>query len=300
MALKYALILGLLCLSLTSPPANAQERAVLRGSEVIIVFDGVLEDWAKTILRAYDDMRANVEGTLGWRLKSQPTLFLVASPEDFRQMSGSPFISAFAVPQRQMIVMLAPRPFPSAYVWKETLEHELCHLVLHDHIRSDLLPRWFDEGVCQWVSGSLGEILAGGWESSYPAAELLNRSIPLSRLVDTFPADRGALLLAYRESREFVEYLVTRYQRQGLLTLLNRLREGESLEYAVQSSLALPLHAIESQWREQRGKGSIWLVWFSRNLYEILFFLSALLAVGAFVRLWLKKRRYPDEDDPLE
>jgi hypothetical protein len=300
MALKYAFILILLCLSLTSLPANAQERAVLRGSEVIIVYDGVLEDWAKAILRAYGDMQANVQGTLGWRLKSQPTLFLVAGQEEFRQMSGSPFISAFAVPQRQMIVMLAPRPFPSAYVWKETLEHELCHLVLHDHIRSDLLPRWLDEGVCQWVSGSLGEILAGGWESSFPTSELLNSSIPLSRLADSFPVDREALLLAYRESREFVEYLVTRYQREGLLTLLNRLREGELLEYAVQSSLALPLHAIESQWREQRGKRSIWLVWLSRNLYEILFFLCALLAVGAFVRLWLKKRRYADEEAPWE
>jgi hypothetical protein len=197
-----------------------------------------------------------------------------------------------------MIVMLAPQPLPSPYVWRETLEHELCHLVLHDYIRPDLLPKWLDEGVCQWVSGSLGEVLAGGWESTFPAAELSNRSIPLRRLTDGFPADQRSMLLAYRESREFVEYLVTRYQKLGLLSILNRLREGDLLEYAVQSSLAVPLHEIESEWRAQQSTRSVWLIWLSRNLYEILFFLCALLAVGAFVKLLIKKRSYTDEDAP--
>jgi hypothetical protein len=40
-----------------------------------------------------------------------------------------------------------------------TLKHELCHLFLHYLIGGGELPRWFNEGIAQWTSGGIAELM---------------------------------------------------------------------------------------------------------------------------------------------
>lgn len=272
-------------------------RAGESNEELVVVGEKRLDIQAGRLREIYPAIRENVETTLGWKLRTPPTVFLVADRELFEKMSGSPLISALAIPSQHSIVIYISFGAPEPYLLHETFEHELCHLVLHDHIKDKLLPKWLDEGICQWLSGSLGEIMVG----NAAVAGQINpsrRPIPLQQLTVSFPRDRDLLTQAYVESRLFVEYLVTEFGREPLFNVLQYLKDGLPIDQAVSKAFPKSLANLEEEWLEELGSRSRWLLWVSQHLYEVLFFLGALLTVLAFVRLMVRMKRYdPDEED---
>ena len=268
-----------------------------RSEELVIAGEESLGIHARHLRQIYPEIKANVESTLGWKFLSPPTVLLVAEQETFEKMTGNPLISAFAIPSQHSIVIHLSPATSEPYLLHEIFEHELCHLLLHDHIRSMLLPKWLDEGICQWVSGSLGEILVGKGDAA-GVINLARRPIPLQQLAVSFPKDKDSLIQAYAERRLFVEYLVARYGQESLLKVLQHLHEGWSIEHAISAATSKSLQDLEAEWLEELRSKKMWLVWVGQNLYELLFLLAAILTIVAFVRLVIRKKRYdPDEED---
>jgi hypothetical protein len=253
----------------------------------------------RQLQKVYPEIRNQLETALGWKLLSQPKLMLITDREAFEKMTGNPTISAFAVPPQHLIVIYLSSESSKPYILNATFKHELCHLLLHDHIRAVRLPRWLNEGVCQWVSGSLGEILMGGGVVAR-GMDIARHPIPLQHLRERFPQDQGSLLLAYEESRRFVEYLTAHYGKQSLLGILQHLKQGDDINRAVFATISKSLEDLQQEWLEDIQKGTAWLIWASQHLYEILFFIAALLTVLAFARLAIKKRDYSAEYEDEE
>ena len=273
--------------------AVAAEHIELRNDDLTVVSEPPLETIARHVMEIYPTLRDDLEATLGWKLKSKPVVRLVASKEIFEKMAGNPHFSAFAVPSEELIVVHVSPSIPLT----ETLRHELCHLFLHGYIRDSRLPKWLDEGVCQWVSGSLGEILlAGGFPDAGVA--LARRPIPLRLLAYSFPQDKDALALAYEESRRFVEYLISSYGKQDLLLILKHLAEGDEINQALSKTLSKPLETVEDEWLESVRSSGVWLIWVSWHLYDILFFCAAVLTIVAFILVIVhRRRRYAELED---
>lgn len=276
---------------------NGSIRAEDSKDQLIIVGEKHLEIQASLLRQIYPEVRASIENALGWRLLSTPRVLLVSDKEIFEKMSGNPLVSAFAVPARHSIVIYLPSAASEPYLLRETFEHELCHLLLHDHIRETLLPKWLDEGICQWISGSFGEILVGrGFAPS--DINLSRRPLGLQQLTMSFPKDKDSLIQAYVESRLFVDFLVARYGKDPLLRILQHMKEGEPIDQAVYAVLSQSLESLQEEWLEELRGRSAWLLWVSQYLYEILFFLGALLTVLAYIRVMFRKKGYdPDEED---
>jgi len=57
---------------------------------------------------------------------------------------------------------------------------------------------------------------------------------------------------------------------------------------------------LQQEWLEDIHKGNAWLIWATQHLYEIVFFIGALLTVLAFVRLAIRKRDYSAEHEDEE
>jgi len=296
--INWAAILGILATLFLLPHhgAGATDHLVLENDGLAVIFEEATKTTAGHVVEIYPKIREDLEDLLGWKLRSRPVVRLVANRDTFAQMSGSPHFSAFAVPQRSLMVMFVAPAAAGSLTLSETLKHELCHLLLHDYIQDSLLPKWLDEGVCQWVSGSLGEILSGG---GFPDTEiaLAARPIPLRRLTYSFPRDRDLLFLAYEESRRFVEYLTATYGRQGLLAILKHLREGEYIDRAISGALSRSFEALEREWLDSVRRQYVWLIWASRHLYDILFVIAAILTVVAFISLVIRRKRYREEED---
>lgn len=278
-------------------PAHAQNYLVFRSKEFEIACQKSSHTEEEEIRKIYGQVKGDIEQILGWKLLSRPLIILISDKKTFEKMSGSKFTAAFAVPQKHLIVIAISPLYSKSYLLKEVFKHELCHLFLHDHIQDNLLPRWLDEGICQWVSGTMGELLVNGGQIRINRIDLSRHIIPLSQLTYSFPREKNLLYLAYAESLRFVTFIDKRYGKEKLVAVLHSLEKGEKIDAAFSIALSESLDEVEEKWQEQLKKKNVWLVWASQYMYELLFSIGALLTVAGFIRLMIKKRRYAEEHD---
>jgi hypothetical protein len=292
-------IIFLLFLFLTIFPQSpsAKDLDLIQTDEVTILFEKGLRIAAEDTANIYPMLKAELEKTLNWKLDFRPTILLTNSRRKFEELTGNSLVVAYAIPRKNLIVVdyskTTTRPFSLGTI----LKHELCHLLLHHHIREVHLPRWLDEGISQWVSDGIAEIIINRKRSTLNTAVLSKRLIRLERLSVSFPRDEKSLLLAYEESKSVVEYIGNEFGRDGILNLLQHMRDGYEIDVAIQQSLSVRFDELERKWHSHLRKKITWFTYLATNLYTILFFLAALITVFGFVRVVIKKRRY-GEDEP--
>jgi hypothetical protein len=172
--------------------------------------------------------------------------------------------------------------------------------LLHHHIKKDILPRWLDEGICQWASDGLADILMDTKRTRLSAAILSGSYFDLIKLAHRFPRDKNGLILAYEQSKSVVEYMSHQYGPQGIRDLLGLLRQGVDIESAFESRFAISFETFEAQWRNHLKASINWFTYLSIHLYEILFVSAALLTILGFIRRLRRKRAYENGDEEIE
>lgn len=274
---------------------SAMDPSVLESQELTVVYDGGLEQSARYAQRMYADSKQQLQTLFQWPVSFRPTLVLINDHHQFRQMAGHPLVVAYALPSENVMVIDHTRMTTKPFNLQATIKHELCHLVLHHHIKGERLPRWLDEGVCQWASDGLADIILDRRRELLPAAILSGRYLDLANLMHRFPREKNGLILAYEQSKSIVDYMSRTYGQQGVLDLLELLRQGNELELAVERRFAMTFDQFEARWREHLKKNINWFTYLSIHLYEILFVSAALLTILAFIRRALRKKAYADQ-----
>jgi hypothetical protein len=282
---------------LISTCLHAGDLRILDGRDLRVIYEGRHDSSAHEVARIYPFVKARLERVFGWDAPSKPSVIVIMNAARFQRMAENPFCVAFAVPHKNLMVIHYSRVNTRPFSMENTLKHELCHLLLHHHIRKGLLPRWLDEGVCQWVSDGIGEILIDQKTSLLNKAAFRGRFVPLYELKDAFPRHRELMMLAYEESRSFVNHVIARYGKEGLLRVLGSLKEGNTIETAFLKSLSIPLEKLEKDWHQSLRKKVTWFTYLSYHLYEILFALMAFITIAAFIKMILKKRGYLKKEE---
>lgn len=280
--------------------SQAETYQALKSQDVVIHFPVSLKAGAQDVSKAYPMIKNELEALFGWPLRFKPTIVLVDERNRFQQIAGDDRIEAFARPHDRVIVIdysrLAARPLRMI----TTLKHELVHLLLHDQIVYITLPKWLNEGIAQWASGGVAEILVTARKSLIGDALRAGRLPTLRELENRFPTDRKGFSLAYEQSLSIVNYIEKNYGRQSVIDLLGHLKNGTSIDQAVFDSLAVSLPDLENAWRSRLRRQESWLTFLSIHMYEFLFLLGAVLTVTGFLRYWIRKKNYrddPEEDD---
>jgi hypothetical protein len=273
----------------------------LRRNGLVVLHTPSLEAAAMEAAGIYPSVKKSLEESLRWRIDFQPTLILINDRHSFVRMAGSDLFVAYAVPERLLMVIDYSKMTTHPFSIEVTMKHELCHLFLHHHIDRKNLPKWLDEGVAQWVSGGLSEIIAPRKGNALKRARWTRSYIAWGALHDRFPREREPLILAYEQSESIVAYIVAHFGLDGLIELLHHLQRGDGLDEAVSEALLMSTDQLESAWQRDLGRGLALFSIMISYLYEILFFLAALLAVVGFVRYLIKKKAYeePDSEPPL-
>ncbi len=275
-------------------PLHAEQVGIIETDEVVVLFEKPLKVVAKDTVDMYPQLKTELEKVFNWELIFKPTVVLTNDRERFQEMIGNGPIVAYAIPQKDLIVIDYSRMSMYPFSLGAILKHELCHLLLHNQIRRAKLPRWLDEGVSQWASDGIAEIIMSRKGSVLDTAILSQTLIRMERLSESFPADEKSLLLAYEESKSFVEYISQEFGRIGILKILEKLQEGHDIDVAILQSLSVPFNELEIRWHSHLRKRITWFTYLANNLYGILFFLAALITIAGFFRLAIKKRRYED------
>jgi hypothetical protein len=272
----------------------------LQNDDILVVYEPALKAAAGDVLRIYPHLIKDLEAFLGWGLDARPQVVLVKTNQTFQELARSNLIVAFAVPDKDLIVIDYSKMSIQPFNLGITLKHELCHLLLHEHINKGNLPKWLDEGVCQWASDGIGEILIDQSWSGLDAAILSGQTLRLGRLEKRFPRSRASLMLAYEQSKSVVVFMDREYGRQAILNLLGDLKNGQAFEAALYQNLSLSTDQLESEWLNHMERTPPWLVFLANNIYGILFFWAAVLSMIGFVRLLLRKKAYAKLEDDEE
>jgi hypothetical protein len=284
-----------LCVLLVSS-AEAGELQSLQTGNVEVFFDASLEPAAKEVLHLYPVVREELESLFARQLHSKPSVLLIKTRLDFLKIAGDSLIVAFAAPQKNLIVIDNSKMVEHPFSLATTLKHELAHLLLHQYIRADIFPRWLDEGLCQWASDGIGEVIRDPKSSLLNRAAFSGKFIRLRELQQNFPPDKKSRLLAYEESKNFVTYLSGRFGREIIFKVLHHMESGLTAEAAIQTASLIPFEVLEKEWRHSLRKKMTWFALLSYYLYEILFALMALITIYAFIRRRIKKKLYWDDE----
>ena len=294
-------LLTILVFGLTVPPLLlAAEPSVLETPQLVVVYDQGLKQAAQQVLAAYPSIKQTLESIFQWRVNFRPSLVLINNQKKFRQLAGHELVVAYALPLKKAVVIDYSKMNTSPFTLQRIVQHELCHLMLHHHINEDNLPRWLDEGICQWASDGLADILMDTKRTRLPAAILSGNYFDLVKLAHRFPRDKNGLMLAYEQSKSVVEYMIRQYGPQGMRNFLGLLRQEGDIEFAFENAFAISFEKFEDQWRNHLKADINWFTYLSIHLYEILFVSAALLTILGFIRRLHRKRVYERDDEEME
>jgi len=296
---RKELLLIVIFLVLFKPYLYADQTGIIQSDDIVIVFDEPLRFVANEAINIFPMIKTDLESSLNWTLDFKPTVVLTNNRERFEEVTGSSVVVAYAVPQRNLMVIDYTKMNTAPFSLGTIMKHELCHLLLHSRVKNGRLPRWLDEGISQLASDGIAEILMSGRGSILDKAVLANKLLGMRGLSQRFPRDRESLLLAYEESKSFVEFIYHEFGQGGIQDLLGNLQEGNEIDEAVLNSFSVPFVELEKRWQIHLRKKITWFTYLANNLYTVLFFAAALITIAGFVRLMMKKRKY-GEDEPAQ
>jgi hypothetical protein len=288
------ILISLLMLTNISVAAEVKEYHT---AEITVRYEAPLKSAAQRIASEYSKNRNEVEAKLGWRLKGKPLVVLTGDSSAVQKIARNELVTAFAMPEKNLIVIDYSKMDRTPFDLRDTFRHELTHLLLHQNIESPVLPKWLDEGVAQWASGGMADIMRAGEKALLQKALLSNRMIPLGEMSSTFPDSPAMLMLAYEESKSFVEFIVHRCGEEKLRLVLRDLADRKTVEQAFYENCGVRLEMLEQLWKKSLHKDYTWISYAADNIYWLLFFFAALVTIAAW---WIAKRRrknYRDEED---
>ena len=281
-------------------PAAADHMMVLEEAKARIIFEPGVNQGAEEVAKIFPEIKERTESLFKWRYSLRASIVLINNRERFLQYADHPITVAFADPANNTVVLDFSTTSSKPFSLETTLAHEFCHLLLHRHLPD--IPRWLDEGLCQWASGGLDEIMFDRGRSVLNQAAITGRFLDFGRLENRFPRAENTRVLAYEQSKNFVTYLDRRFGTEKLRAVLEEMKNGTTVYEAAAKIYGTPFEALEKDWMESLRSDWTWLTYLSTHFDIFLFVGGALITVVGFFKFLRRKRRYRDEywDDDEE
>ncbi len=132
---------------------------------------------------------------------------------------------------------------------KSTEAHELTH-VLVGHLTFSCLgfiPQWLNEGLAAYGEGGRAD-----YQAALDQAVAGNKLISLRSLIGNFP-DTSQVSLAYGEFYSVVNFMLKTSGRDKMTALLLDLRDGQTIDQALQAVYRFETIGLEDAWRASIG-----------------------------------------------
>ena len=280
-----------------SIPAHAVEFEIIKTHDVTIKYEKGLSGVSNEIGSLIPSLKEETEKRIGLPINFSFDIIIYRDRKTFRRLVNRDMIAAFAIPGQDLIVLDYSQFRHDPLTLKLIVMHEMCHLLLHKNIAENNLPRWFDEGLSQWVSSGINEIVYPRSTDVLKMAFISGTLLPFSTISEALPPDTADLILSYEQGRSMVDYIEQRYGMDSIKGIISRLSSGAGFHDAVNDELGADFTEIEKKWRRDKGKQQYtWFAYISDHIYLILFFISAFLTIYGFIRLRKRMRDYQDEE----
>jgi hypothetical protein len=209
-----------------SIPAHAVEFEIIKTHEVTIQYEKGLSGVSNEIVRLIPSLKEEIQKRTGLPIHFSFKIMMYRHRETFRSLVSNEMIAAFAIPGQDLIVLDYSQFRYDSLTLKQIIMHEMCHLLLHKNIPGNNLPRWFDEGVSQWVSGGINEIVYPRSRDVLKRAFISGTLLPFSTISEALPSDPVNLILSYEQGRSMVDYIEQTYGIDSIKGIVLRLSRG--------------------------------------------------------------------------
>tara|TARA_B100000674_G_scaffold243583_1_gene200692 strand:- start:1074 stop:2342 length:1269 start_codon:yes stop_codon:yes gene_type:complete len=125
--------------------------------------------------------------------------------------------------------------------------HEITHIIVARATKDSYLgvPLWLNEGLAEY-----GNIEPdSGYDRYLEWAVDTNRVFPFSSL-NRFPGNPNLTLVAYGQSKSFIEFLVSKYPKENMKNLMKEISSRKSIDESFSSSYGKNLIELEEEWRD--------------------------------------------------
>ena len=272
----------------------------IKGEHYSIEFEQRDVETARLVGTVIDESWDDVARAVGADSQSGPVRVLIPGTlDEFRGLAGGNdkrWVVGVAVHPGSLIVVKPPRmTAPSLKSVRQTVRHELVHIMLARASNVGNMPRWLNEGIAMRVAGQTGP--KAEWRIA--GAVLRRAVIPLDELDRHFPSSHERATLAYAESLSVVNYIAGTYGEEALLKLTRSLRD-QDFDTALAVSLGVDLSALSEQWI-----GSVRISPYVVTLLASSFtlWLMTIIAIVAFFRkrgLARRKKRQWEMEEALD
>jgi len=194
-----------------------------------------------------------LEEDLGIELQEDVEFFIYGSAEDMRDavLYIQDWAGGVAFSEYNIILMGVP-PAIAADWGRNTVRHELTHLVLGQYGRSCVggeRPSWLEEGLAMYAEGEPTEAMMDNLDDA-----LRNNSfIPLRSLNGAFPAHSDSANLAYNQSFSVIQFLSEVYGPKRISDFILNLAAGMSYDEALEQVYGFNVDGLEQAWRNWIG-----------------------------------------------
>jgi len=289
--IMFSLSLSVLLIITGGAEADTMERGTVQ-----IEYERGLKSAALEILGYMPSIMERIEKRTGLPAEIPVEIVTYRRRSDFVRSAGTDLIAAYAVPRRKLIVLDLSRMSVHPLNLRMIIAHEMAHIVLHHHIGDGRIPKWFDEGVAEWISG-VSELISPGKGDVLKRAAIGGRLLPFYTLKSGFPGDASGFALAYAQGLSMVEYIGNEHGEEAVRALIMRMKEGKEFRQAVRQVLNMGFSDLERSWERKVRKRYTWPGYVTNNIHWILFLAGAFVIVYGFVRLRKRMREYPDDDE---
>jgi tetratricopeptide (TPR) repeat protein len=160
------------------------------------------------------------------------------------RMTGMPYVGTVAACAGRVVALVSPRSLAEPYPWARVLKHEFVHVLNLDQTEFNV-PHWLTEGLAVWTEDvprpkSWLAVLAQRREAG-TLFDLDSINLGFIR-----PENQDDWTLAYCQAEIYVRTLHSLRGVEGLRDLLDRIREGNSFEEALNQVYALTPAELEA------------------------------------------------------
>lgn len=226
----------------------------LEGSVVRVHWTDGDQAFGRRALRIGEDAIARTTSLLGVAETEPIDFFIYADRQAFLDVLGPgsrEWVGGVAFPEiRTLLANIDAGGIDDPWVGI-VIPHELTHVVLHTAIDNPYrgVPHWMDEGIAVYESAGYTAEARGQVRRAVGDGSLM----PLAALDGQFPTTADASSLAYAESASAVKFLVDRYGRDALVSLVRSYAGGVTDDEAFTKALGVDTAGFEAAWLSDLG-----------------------------------------------
>jgi tetratricopeptide (TPR) repeat protein len=212
------------------------------------------------VVETLDKARDRIGELLGWKPEARVVVEIYPTADTLAEVSTLTqqeirASGTIALCRWNRLMVTTPRAVYFGYAWRDTLAHELTHLIIGG-ASSNTVPIWLHEGIAKFAETTWrtdpGAGLSIEQQASVRDAAKRNKLIPFEKMHPSMAKlkTQEETSLAFAEVFTFIEFLVKRKGWDGMREVLKAMANGASDEEAIQTVHGKTLKALESEWKE--------------------------------------------------